>query len=196
MSLFDLIFLAFALSTAIVVFVFLVALVRRRWGTVRRLGIAWVIFAIAYLAASFVVSYVRPQHIVAIGDPWCFDDWCLTAEKVTIVPGSAQSRYQVELRISSRAGRVTQRAKGAWIYLIDERGHLYDPKPDASQVPLDAVLSPQQSVLTSRVFDVPNQAHTIGLITGHGGPYCGTMSVLVIGDGGCWFQKPPMIRIQ
>jgi hypothetical protein len=36
----------------------------------------------------------------------------------------------------------------------------------------------------------------LGLITGHGGAYCGAMSVLVIGEGGCWFHKPAMIRIQ
>ncbi len=82
------------------------------------------------------------------------------------------------------------------MYIIDEHRDLYAPKPDPSQAPLDVVLGPQQSVVTSREFDVPNRAHTVGLITGHGGPYCGTMSLLVIGDGGCWFGKQPMIRIQ
>ena len=196
MSIFDLVFLASALATAIVIVTLLIALVRGRWTTVRRLGIGWLAFAATYVVISLAVSYLRPQRIVSVGDPWCFDDWCLTAQKVTILPGSRDSRYQVEMQISSHARRVTQRAKGAWIYLIDEDGHRYDPKPDSSQAPLDVVLGPQQSVLTSRDFEVPNRVHTVGLITGHGGPYCGAMSVLVIGDGGCWFRKPPMIRIQ
>ena len=196
MSLFDLLFLASALATAIVLLTLAIALVRGRWATVRRIGIGWLVFAAAYVVISLAVSYARPQRTVAVGEPWCFDDWCLTAEKVTILPGSVDSRYQVELKIFSRARRATQRANGAWLYLIDEHGQLYSPTPDASQPPLDVVLRPQQSVITSRVFDVPNQVHTVGLITGHGGPYCGTMEVLVIGDGGCWFHKPPMIRIQ
>ena len=35
--------------------------------------------------------------------------------------------YTVDLLISSEAKRVTQRAKGAWIYLRDENDTHYDP---------------------------------------------------------------------
>ena len=196
MSLLDLLFLASALSTAIVVFVVLIAVVRGKWGTARRVLLGWLVFAAIYLAASVAVSYLRPQRVVAIGDPWCFDDWCLKVDNVAITPGNLRSRYEVKFVILSRAGRVTQRANGAWIYLIDDRGTLYPPAPDPSQVPLDVTLRPMQSVVASRVFEVNSDAHNLGLITGHGGPYCGTMSVLVIGEGGCWFHKPPMIRIQ
>ncbi len=42
---------------------------------------------------------------------------------------------------------------------------------------------------------VPADVHTLGLITGHGGPYCG-MEILIIGEGGCLFHRPTMIGIQ
>src|SRR5262249_23046755 len=44
---------------------------------------------------------------------------------------------RVDLRISSRARRVTQRANGAWLFLFDASGHRYAPQPDPSAVPLD-----------------------------------------------------------
>jgi len=102
----------------------------------------------------------------------------------------------VGLRISSRARRVTQRASGAWLYLIDDRGHLYSPDPDPSAVPLDVLLQPGESVTTSRVFEIPSGVRRLGLVTGHGGPYCGTMDILIIGASGCLFKKPSMIRIE
>jgi hypothetical protein len=156
----------------------------------------WAIFATLYLAASFAVSYWQPQRVIAIGDPWCFDDWCLKVNNVEVLPAGSRSNYEVQFRIFSRAGRITQRANGAWIYLIDDRGQLYTPQPRAAQVPLDVQLGPNESVATSRTFRVPSEAHKLGLVTGHGGPYCGAMSVLVIGDGGCWFHKPAMIRLE
>ena len=130
------------------------------------------------------------------GDPWCFDDWCLTVESVRSTPGPTENSYQVGLRVFSRARRVSQRAKGAWIYLIDEHGHRYSPQPDPSAVPLDVMLQPGESITTSRLFRVPREVHQLGLITGHGGAYCGAMVFLVIGDSGCLFRKPALIRLQ
>jgi len=117
-------------------------------------------------------------------------------QEVSHAPGPLGTSYHVGLRIFSRAGRVSQRANEAWIYLIDDRGHLYSPDPDPSAVPLDVLLQPQESVTTSRVFNVPADAHRFGLITGHGGPYCGPMAWLIIGESGCLFGKPTMIRIE
>jgi hypothetical protein len=116
-------------------------------------------------------------------------------ESVVRTPTLPQPSYNVQLRISSRAGRVAQRAAGAWVYLIDGQGHRYSPEPDPSSVPLDVLLQPQESVTTSRIFRVPADVHDLGLITGHGGPYCGPMDILIIGEGGCLFGKPTMIRI-
>ncbi len=154
------------------------------------------ICAAGYFAIAIVIAFLKPQRVINIGDPWCFDDWCLTVEKVDRAPGPSQISYNVELRIFSRARRVTQRANGAWIYLIDNHGCRYPPDPLPSAVPLDAQLGPLESATTLRIFHVPPDVHGLGLITGHGGPYCGPMDMLIIGSSGCLFHKPTMIRIQ
>ncbi|MGH9522107.1 MAG: hypothetical protein ACRD3E_06215, partial [Terriglobales bacterium] len=61
--------------------------------------------------------------------------------------------------------------------------------------PLDALLAPGQSLAMRREFMVPPGTRVVGLITGHGGAYCGPMSFLIIGDSGCLFGKPPMVRV-
>jgi hypothetical protein len=58
------------------------------------------------------------------------------------------------------------------------------------------LLQPGEIVATSRVFHVPASVRQAGVITGHGGPYCGPMDFLVIGGGGCLFGKPAMIKVQ
>lgn len=196
MSIFDLLFIGAVVITGIFVIAVLILVVRGRWRTAARTIVGWAIFAAVYLAASVSVSYFQPQRVLAIGDPWCFDDWCLKVNNVDVMPSASRNTYDVQMRIFSRAGRVSQRAKGAWLYLVDDQGHLYRPQVAKGEVPMDVMLRPSESVATSRTFQVPAEAHSLGLITGHGGPYCGAMSVLVIGDGGCWFHKPPMIRIQ
>jgi hypothetical protein len=196
MNLFELLFiLAVVVSAASLVVAAVFAL---RGRGAQSLGILklFVIGSAAYLAAAAAVAFFQPQRVIPMGEAWCFDDWCLTAENVSRTPSASQIAFQVELRISSRAGRVTQRAHGAWIYLIDDQGHTYPPEPDPSAVPLYLLLQPGESVTTRRVFKVPVETRHLGLITGHGGPYCGPMDLLIIGGGGCLFHRPAMIRIQ
>ncbi len=137
------------------------------------------------------VAYAAPQRVIAAGEPWCFDDWCLTVENVK----RTDSLYNVNLRISSRAKRVTQRASGAWIYLRDENDRHSEPLPDPAAVPPDILLQPGESVAAKRTFQVPANVRELGLVTGHGGPPCGAMSLAIIGGGGCLFHKQTMIRL-
>lgn len=196
MSIFDLLFILVLLATAVTLIVAAIAALRGRgMAALRILGVVGVCSA-AYLAVGLLVSLVEPRRMIAAGDPWCFDDWCLALEHVSRTPTASDVTYAVDLRLSSRARRVSQRARGAWIYLFDQDGHRYAPDADASAVPLDVLLGPNESVTTSRVFHVPAGVRDLGLITGHGGPYCGVMDVLVIGASGCVFRKPTMIRIE
>jgi hypothetical protein len=156
----------------------------------------WAICAAIYVAAGVAVSFSQPQRIRNIGEPWCFDDWCLKVERVSQKAGPAQATYAVELNVFSRAARVSQRASGAWIYVIDDSGRRYPPLADASDVPLDVLLQPGESVHTSRAFQLPADVNHLGLITGHGGSYCGAMAFLIIGQSGCLFHRPAMIRIR
>jgi len=194
-TLFDLLFLASALA-AIASVVMAAAFAvggrgDRAVAILKRLGMG----VLAYAALLLIVAAATPQKIMQPGDPWCFDDWCLSVEGVTQMPTPSGAYYTVSLRVFSEAKRVSQRANGAWIYLIDSRGVRYSPVPTASDTPLDVLLQPGESVKTSRTFLVPNRVHELGLITGHGGPYC-SMLPPVIGEGGCLFNKPTMVRIE
>jgi len=196
MTVFDLLFILASLISVVTMAVAAISAVRGRLPRALKIFRLYCICVAGYFAIALAVAFLKPQRVISIGDPWCFDDWCLTVEKVDRTAGPSQVSYNVELRIFSRARRVTQRANGAWIYLIDDRGRRYSPDPAPSAVPLDALLRPLESAATLRVFHVPPDARELGLITGHGGPYCGPMDMLIIGGGGCLFRKPTMIRIQ
>lgn len=196
MTVFDLLFLVAVLCSAVVLIAVAVLAMRGHFRRARRVLGAYAIAAGAYVVAGVIVSGIQRQHVIDLGAPWCFDDWCLTAERVTRTLEGATAVDRVDLRISSRARRVTQRASGAWLFLIDGSGHLYAPQFDSSAVPLDVRLQPGESVATTRVFRLPAATSSVGLITGHGGDYCGVMSYLVIGQSGCLFHKPTMIRIE
>ncbi len=195
MSIFDLVFILAFLATLAALTAAAVSALRGRHGAALRILRAYGICLAGYLAVSLAAAYLGPQRVLAVGEPWCFDDWCLTVDGVERTPGPSLVTYNVKLRIFSRARRVSQRAKGAWIYLMDDRGRRYPPEADPTTVPLDVLLQPLESVTTSRLFRVPAEARHLGLVTGHGGPYCGPMNVLIIGAGGCLFNKPAMIRI-
>ncbi len=196
MTIFDLLFLLAVLAVAVSLATAAVLAISGRRSAALRLLAVVAICAAVYLVTGLTVSLLRPQRILRAGEAWCFDDWCLEVEHVTRVAAPPMAAYTVQFRMFSRARRVAQSARGAWIYLIDDHGHRYSPDPDPMTVPLDVKLQPLEAVTTSRTFRVPAKVHSLGLITGHGGAYCGAMDFVIIGDGGCVFNKPAMIRVQ
>jgi len=192
----DLVFLLVAFGTLVTLAASaLLAVSGRRRASIQTLLILGGCLA-GYVVLGLSVSLARPQRVVSVGDPWCFDDWCLTVAHASAAPGPSGTIWTVDLRLSSVARRASQRARGAWVYLIDDRGRRYAPDPDPSALPLDVLLGPGESVTTTRRFRVPPDVGSLGLVTGHGGPYCGPMDVLVIGAAGCVFHKPTMIRLR
>ena len=196
MTIFDLLFIAvFFASLATLVTAAIAAICGRRnhaLGILRKFGVC----ALAYLTIVVVVALLSPQRVLTVGDPWCFDDWCLNVENVILKPEPPQVACHVSLRIFSQARRVSQRAKGAWIFVIDRHGNRYAPEPDPSAVPLDILLDPGESVTTSRVFKVPADSLAgLGLITGHGGPGC-FPGCFIIGSDASLFHKRTFVRLQ
>ena len=153
----------------------------------------WAICAAVYLIVLIAVSVVSPRRILNIGESWCFDDWCLAVEKVERTPSNGKVSVKTTLRIFSEARGVTQRAKGAWIYVVDEKGNRYAPVADPAAVPLDVLLRPGESVSASRVFEVPSGAGELGLITGHGFPCCYPNPI--IADEASLFHKRTFVRL-
>jgi hypothetical protein len=194
-SYFDLLFLASVpLSIATLVAAAISALRGRRRRAVNILKV-WSIYVGLYMAVALAFDFIQPRHTIRVSDPWCFDHWCLTVETVESVPVQSEIAHNIKLRIFNSSRRVVQWAPNAWIYLIDEKGRLYPPDHDPATVPLDVRLQPQQAVTTTRIFHVPAEVKDLGLVTGHGGPYCGLMNVFIIGGASCLFNKPTMIRI-
>ncbi len=194
MSIFDLLFIVIVLSSLATLITAAIAAIRgyraHSLAILRKFGMC----AIAYLAIVVLVALLSPQRVLNVGDPWCFDDWCLSVENVSRTPEPPQVYCNVSLRIFSRARRVSQRAKGAWVYVIDGRGNRYAPQPDPSAVPLDVLLQPGESVTTSRVFKLPAHSTRLGLITGHGGPGC-FPGCFIIGDDSSLFHKRTFVRL-
>ena len=194
MTAFDLLFILVVLASAATWIAGGIAALRRpRARALRILGI-WTVCAALYLAVVAIVGVASPRRILHPGEPWCFDDWCLTVERVTHAPAPPRIAYTVSLRIFSQARRVSQRAKGAWIYLIDHDGRCYAPEPDSAATPLDVLLQPGESVSTSRIFQVPPDATDLALITGHGFP--AWVRLPIIGEEGALWHKRTVVRLQ
>lgn len=145
-----------------------------------------------YLGIVVLVSVFSPRRVLNVGDPRCFDDWCIAAESVSRKPAQAGISYIVTLRLSSRARRVSQRENGVIVYLTDDHGHRYDPTPDESDVPLNVLLRPQESFAVTRIFEVPADAHEVSLVIAHAGGF--PIGWFIIGYE-TWFHKPTMVRL-
>jgi hypothetical protein len=140
MTIFDLLFIAAALASVVVLITAVVIALQGRSAQALRILRNFAMCAAVYLLTGLAVALFSPQRVIRLGDPWCFDDWCITVNRVDRVQEAMLINCDVGFRIFSRAGRVAQRAKGAWIYLIDDQGRRYSPDPDTSAVPLDVLL--------------------------------------------------------
>jgi hypothetical protein len=189
-TLFDLLFaLVFLASAGCLLAAAILALRGRASRALRLLG-AWATGAAIYLIALLAVSFASPQRVLRPGDLRCWDDWCLTVESVQRTADHGSARYDVALRISSRARRVDQRAPDASVYLTDDLGRRYDPLPDRSAIPFDTLLHAGESIATSRAFSVPEDAREVGLIANHGtGP-----GNFIIGDEASFFHKRTIVK--
>jgi hypothetical protein len=193
MSLFDLLFMALFLATVF-------SLLTAGWFALRRqLDRAWRILfrllvgAAVYMAMVVAVSVVLPRRVLQVGDPLCFDDWCVAVSGVKRTPEGGGVAYQVNLRLSSRARRVSQREKDLAVYLTDDHGRRYDPQAVSSDVPFSILLQPQESVDLSRSFLVPAEARGVGVVITHEGGF--PIGWLIIGYD-TWFRKPPVVRVE
>ena len=146
-----------------------------------------------YMATVVAVSLALPRRILRVGDPLCFDDWCVAVTGVQHAREDDRIVYQVGLRLSSRARRVAQREKNLAVYLTDDHGRRYDPQAVSSDVPFSILLQPQESVDLSRRFRVPAEARGVGVVITHEGGF--PIGWLIIGYD-TWFRKPPVVWVE
>lgn len=192
MNLFEPLFLLLVLITLLTLITAAVRAVTgppgRALRILRRLGVG----AAVYFAAVIVTSALLPQRTYARGEPQCFDDWCIAV--MGSHPAAAGSLdLDVDLQVSSRARRVPMGERGAAVYLLDSAGRRYDPRPQASDVPLDTKIDPGQAFTATRRFAVPADATGLNLVFGHDGGF--PIGWFIITEGG-WFQKPTLMRME
>jgi hypothetical protein len=118
---------------------------------------AWGICAGIYGAVLLTVALVPRTSAMKTGTPYCDDDVCMTVLAVNKNSAPGKTRYSLDVRLTSRANHGPRSAKGALVYLADERHREYFPV-SASPVPFDTAINPGQSVDTSLAFDVPSDA--------------------------------------
>jgi hypothetical protein len=164
----------------------------RQFARARRILLRLLLGAAAYMAVVIAVSLILPRRVVKVGDPQCFDDWCVAIAGFTRTPQGARVAYRVDLRLFSRARRVSQREKNLAVYLTDDRGRRYDPAPGESSIPFSVLLRPQESVVASRSFLVPADAADVGVVIAHEGGF--PIGWFILGYD-TWFRKPPLTKL-
>jgi len=152
----------------------------------------WAFCAAVYFAIVIGASLFWPRTELRLGQPRCFDDWCIAVEKASRQEAQGGVSYRVTLRLSSTALRVTQRENNVVVYLGDQRGRRYDPAPDLSAVAMNVQLAPQETVLTTRSFRVPADARELGLVIDHEGGF--PIGWFIVGYE-TWFHKPAIVRL-
>ena len=185
-------------------------LLRRRWTRARGVLLVLGSFLVLYAVVLLSVSLLSPQRVLVMHQSRCFDDWCLSVERVVqkstvgTAPTVATARgtfYLVTVRVSSRARGITQRALDAQVSLLDTRGQRADPNPAGQQAldttgqggqPLDCELAPGGSFTRTVVFDLPTSSSHLALVVTHGL----FPDVLVIGSEQSFLHKPTIIQLQ
>ena len=193
MDLLDLLFIALFLTA---VFSFVVAAwftLRGQFGRAGRILLRLLVGAAAYMAIVIAVSQVLPRWVVKIGDPLCFDDCCVSVAGFRRAPEGPRVAYRVDLRLSSRARRVSQRERNLAVYLTDDQGRRYDPVADSLAAPFSVLLGPGESAVVSRTFLVPPETGGVGAVIAHEGGF--PIGWFIIGYD-TWFRKPPIVRLQ
>ncbi len=185
------------------------ALARGRGRVARRILLSLGMLLGVYAAALITVSVTSTPHVLGLHQPDCFDEWCLTVERVvhrqTIGHGPrdvvARGRlYLVTVRVSNDGKRTSQRAVDAQVYLVDTTDRRYDPAPTAQAAvdksgqggqPLDTELPPGGAFTRTIVFDLPQTVQPHSLVVIHGL----FPTILIIAHPQSFLHKPTILTL-
>jgi len=159
--------------------------------------------SLAYVVVVIAVSLLSPQKVVDIGDSYCEDIWCIGIERVNVEPLDGSKKYDVAVRIFSDANSTDISAKGASLYLMDERERLFPSIRNTEAVPFDTILKPHQSINTSITFVAASDARQLFLTGIRGGASGGGQIPLVarilvslyLGSDTSLLHKPTLLRV-
>jgi len=179
-------------GSALMFIVALMALVGGEFRFVGKLLKYWIIGFGAYTALTLAVSLLLPQKVVNPGQSYCVDSWCIGVRNVTRTDVGQNVAYKTQVRIFSDLNSGTTSAKGATLYLVDERGRRFPMVPDPSVTPFDTELSPKQAIETTLTFLVAADARQLSL-QGDGPTLW--ITKFFIGDDSAWLHRPTLIRV-
>lgn len=140
MTIFEPLFVLLALAAGVALVVAAVRRIRGKRPEARRIVGRLAVGVATYVAVVAVTSFFVPRREYGVGDPQCFDDWCITvvgAHWTDVADEPGDERYEVALRLSSRARRMPMGERGTVVYLTDEQGHRYDPLPERTDIAFD-----------------------------------------------------------
>jgi hypothetical protein len=149
--------------------------------------------AAIYFTICCLSTVLTPRRVLNVGEPQCFDDWCIELSGATKIAAGSIVTYQTSIRIFSRAQRVAQRENGAVLYLEDDRGVRYGELPNPLDIPTNVLLQAGESVILTRSFQVPATANVAGFVLTKSGFPIGWF---VIGEGQSLFHKEAITRLQ
>jgi hypothetical protein len=147
-----------------------------------------------YFAICCVATLLTPRRELNIGQPLCFDDWCVELDAVNKSASASSTKYDATIRIFSQAKRVSQRENGIVFYLEDDLGQRYSAIPNPSDIRSNALLAPNESVTLTRNFQLPSTAHAAGFVATHEGGF--PIQWFIIAEGQSLFHKEPITRLQ
>ena len=205
MTLFDLFLILVVLGTAAACVAVVVALALRRWTLARGFVFAAVLVWVVYLGVGTVVAIATPQRIVALGQDRCFDEICFAVTGWNRTPSTnlGRSFYIVDVRITNRSRRRSQREAGRKGVLIDRFGRVYDVSREGTLAEsevgappypgLDAQVSPGQSLETRLVFELPTDVDYPGFALGS--DLALNPARIVIGDEDHFLHWPTVVPL-
>src|SRR6266478_2576460 len=135
MTSFDLVFAASFLFAVGLFVRAMYLLVRRRWKSAARTGVALAAFVGVYAVVLLTVSLTSSPRYYPLGTEFRFDDWCFAVERVETAPVVGEGRDAlrpagvfrlVTVRVLNRGRGRAQREKNVGAYLLDAAGHRYD----------------------------------------------------------------------
>jgi hypothetical protein len=145
--------------------------------------------AAAYFTVVIGVSLFSPRRVMKSGDQQCFDDVCVSVDGFTRVTQGTVAKYELRIRLSSRARGAAQRENNLVVYLTDRQKRRYDPVANSTYTAFNILLQPQESILAVREFLVPCDTNDVSVVITHEGGF--PIGWFII-DYDAWFRKPPL----
>lgn len=193
MQFFDLLFIVLLLTSVGSLATAAWLALRRQFGRSRTILTRLLTGAVIYFATVIGASLILPRKVWAVGDPQCFDDWCISLTGSRRTLQQDQVSYVIDLRLFSRARGIRQREKNLAVYLTDSQGRRYDPVTDQNATPFSVLLGPGEAVTASRLFLLPANAAEVAAVITHEGGF--PIGWFIVGYD-TWFRKPPIVRLQ